>query len=493
MNIRNFCRLFFIWMGIMLMVTACNFTSDTLTSTTAETPILTPTATAIPSLDETVNYLHLRVEFTSSSDWAVLELLSPENLLAVNKVSTLGTLKNSRIAGNTIGITQTIESAQSGASVGFVMDYAFHKDTEVLEFKLEKGNLNDCQIKFFSLAGDEITLLTTINHDNNIPNSQGLNPYPFSLVLSEFPDIQINSKVISRLQVPKMVWAFYYPWWSLEHWESEILLDHPETLYASNDPEAIKRQIEQAQKAGIDGFISSWWGPNSTDTDPNLQILLDEAQKGGFSISIYFETLAEDGPLSEASIYDWLSYAIRSYGDHPAFYKINGSPLIVLWSSQAVPNETWQRIFTRLEGQGLHAYYLGLGFEDTNLDVFDGYHLYGVFPYPDLEQVFTTAEKSAHYYQLLNDGKISKFFAATVQPGYDDRLIPDREGQQQDREGGDYYRRTFEAALLSNPDWIFITSWNEWWEHTHIEPSTTWGDLYLQITLEYSNMWKSEP
>jgi hypothetical protein len=57
---------------------------------------------------------------------------------------------------------------------------------------------------------------------------------------------------------------------------------------------------------------------------------------------------------------------------------------------------------------------------------------------------------------------------------------------------GEFYRSTFEAALQSDPDWIFITTWNEWWEHTHIERSEEFGDQYLQITREYAGRWKAE-
>ena len=55
------------------------------------------------------------------------------------------------------------------------------------------------------------------------------------------------------------------------------------------------------------------------------------------------------------------------------------------------------------------------------------------------------------------------------------------------RSDGAFYRSTWEAALASDPDWVFITMWNEWWEHTHIEPSEKFGDQYLRITEEYSN------
>ncbi len=47
-----------------------------------------------------------------------------------------------------------------------------------------------------------------------------------------------------------------------------------------------------------------------------------------------------------------------------------------------------------------------------------------------------------------------------------------------------------EAALHSDPDWIFITTWNDWWEHTHSEPSEQFGDECLHITREFGHRWK---
>jgi hypothetical protein len=29
---------------------------------------------------------------------------------------------------------------------------------------------------------------------------------------------------------------------------------------------------------------------------------------------------------------------------------------------------------------------------------------------------------------------------------------------------------------------VVVTSWNEWWENTHIEPSVSYGDFYLRRT-----------
>ena len=108
--------------------------------------------------------------------------------------------------------------------------------------------------------------------------------------------------------------------------------------------------------------------------------------------------------------------------------------------------------------------------------MFDGLHEHGVFPIPDLRRSFVETARGTRHYCLLADTVEPNIWAATVQPGYDDRLIPGREGLYQDRMDGEFYRSTFEAALQSDPDWIFITTWNESWEHACIQPSEEFGD-----------------
>jgi hypothetical protein len=74
-----------------------------------------------------------------------------------------------------------------------------------------------------------------------------------------------------------------------------------------------------------------------------------------------------------------------------------------------------------------------------------------------------------------------RVFAATVSPGYDDTHLGDSSSHRvTDRAGGAYYEAQWTAALDGVPDWILITSWNEWYENTGIEPSVLYGDSYLR-------------
>jgi hypothetical protein len=324
-----------------------------------------------------------------------------------------------------------------------------------------------------------------------IENNPDFNPLAFSLDLSTLKNTPPRQMRIQRVVPQRMLWAFYYPWYYAGDWSSTQLKDRPATRYASNDPRAIARHIEEAQSSGIDGFVSSWWGPDDY-TDQNLKMLLDLARDKNFSVTIYFETLKDGGPRNADEIFNWLAYAIATYRDHPAFMKVNGKPLIVVWASGTVPLDTWKSIFARLRAQELDATFLAMGYNVANLEVFDGLHEYGIFTIPNLAETFTATARATRYYPLLADSPVPKIWVATVQPGYDERLIPGRSGLFKTRDDGAFYRATFNAALQSNPDWIFITTWNEWWEHTYIEPSELYGDKYLQITREFAEKWKGK-
>ena len=50
--------------------------------------------------------------------------------------------------------------------------------------------------------------------------------------------------------------------------------------------------------------------------------------------------------------------------------------------------------------------------------------------------------------------------------------------------------RSWQAAIGSAPDWIVITSFNEWPEGTYIEPSQTYGNLFLDLTAQWSAVFR---
>jgi len=79
-----------------------------------------------------------------------------------------------------------------------------------------------------------------------------------------------------------------------------------------------------------------------------------------------------------------------------------------------------------------------------------------------------------------------KVYVATVMPGYDDRKTGRGNAFAVGREDGAYYARSWQAAIGSAPVWVVITSFNEWPEGTYIEPSQAYGNLFLDLTAQWS-------
>lgn len=480
--------------------------TNTLQPTDSHVPTLTPaieasllpqvtaTNSLSPALDEWVAFYRLRIELTTSSDWTTLELLNLENVLTVRQMNSTRHPIHSSTEFSLLSLNQPSSTAKANNLVGMTADYAVTPDAldQPLNFLLKRGALNSTTVRIYNLIGETTSLLLEVEHQFEIDSDPETNPLSFSLDLSRLKAVPPREAATGHPDIPPMVWAFYYPWYSTSDWDSNLLVERPAIRYDSSDPNTIIQHIEQAQAAGIDGFITSWWGPG-TETDQNLSILLDLAAERDFKVAIYFETLENGIGRNEINIFAWLELAIRTYGNHPAYMKLDGKPLIILWATDAVLPEHWAIVSNALILEELDVTLIGMGYSATNLDIFDGYHDYGVFSYPNLTEADEQAARLAHYYPLLMDSPELKIFAATVQPGYDDHLLLDRYGGQvQERLEGDFYRSTFEAALASDPDWIFITSWNEWWETTQIEPSESYGDLYLQITREYVDRWKGQ-
>lgn len=469
--------------------------APTATLTRMASPTATPTlkTTETQQQADTVTFYRLQINFRTTSDWSTLDLPGSARILAARQVDPGTGVAQAYASLEQLGLNQPLSMAESGSPVQMTVDLAVDASQAVqpLKFVLQRGDLGDSMVRIAFIDEDQPILLKQVEH-KGVTHS-GTNPLSFSVNLTPLQKNGPQTAKLSKPDLAKMVWAFYYMWYTRNDWSSSCLKDWPLERYNSADPQVITKQIEQARNAGINGFISSWWGPGS-DTDYNLTKLLDIAVEKDFKVSIYFETLAgENGtPLKEDKIYSWLAYAVNRYRDHPAFMKIDGKPVIFIWASAEVPLEAWSSIFQKLETEGLDSIYLAMGYNPANLEVFDGLHDYGVFTYQNIAQTSQEMGQAVRGYALLSSEATPKIWAATVQPGYDDTLQPSRQGLVQEREDGAFYRSTWEAALQSNPDWILITTWNGWYEHTHIEPSQAFGDQYLEITRKYAEQWKSE-
>lgn len=289
----------------------------------------------------------------------------------------------------------------------------------------------------------------------------------------------------------RLVLAFYYAWFDWSTWELE-LPDRPAQPYTSSDPATIERHVLQAQQAGIDGFVQSWYGPQveSNQTESNFAALLDVANRHGFSAGVDLEVTS---PFiqSQADLVAALQHLLTVHARHRAYLRVGGRPIVFFWRQGRFPVAAWEAIRSQVDPQRMSIWIME-GVDLDYLEVFDGNHLYSVAWDPAPEGTLVRWAQRIREWDAAHDA--IRYWVATVMPGYDDRATGRPDAFVRDRAGGEYYRRGWEGAIRSAADWVIITSFNEWMEGSQIEPSVGYADSYLHLTRELADTYRaSEP
>jgi hypothetical protein len=289
----------------------------------------------------------------------------------------------------------------------------------------------------------------------------------------------------------RLVLAFYYTWFDEHSWGANRVPDQPQTLYASRDRGAIARHIDQAKGAGIDAFVVSWYGPrvDGNQTETNLRAILDEAAARGFRVAVDLEVtspfLSSPGDVQQA-----LRTLLDTHAQHPAYLRSGGKPVVFFWRQQRYDLGTWAAIRAAVDPEH-RSLWIEEGVDVAPLSVFDGHHLYSVTWNPPTDLAYTATKFARRVRDQAARLGASKVYAATVMPGYDDRKTGRGNAFAVSRGDGAYYERSWRAAIGSAPDWIIITSFNEWPEGTYIEPSQAYGSRYLDMTAAWSAVFHS--
>ena len=310
----------------------------------------------------------------------------------------------------------------------------------------------------------------------------------------------------------KRVLALYYPWYRTlqysrkwAHQEGVEIANKRMTSHAhypaqgpydSSDPALIDRHLNQAEDAGIDTLVCSWWGP-SDPTDRALRLLLLRAAKRNIKICVLWEQ-AGSAFLPQSPQRD-LTYLLETFGKQPAYLRVNDKPVIFAFDRvcRFLPPHAWAETLNDLNKRfPPGVLLLGDGQTQTDLLLWDGLYnmgttlaMSGQAPPTCADLLHRSLETS-----LLLAKRLNRITIVGIAPGYDDRKPNATSGIATrafvDRQGGRLYAALWQQAIMENPDWILINSFNQWHVGTEIEPSVEFGDTYLQQTRQYARQFK---
>lgn len=309
---------------------------------------------------------------------------------------------------------------------------------------------------------------------------------------------------------PKQVLTFYYPWYGIPagpggkgrvvHWgiidnrrrDISASLNYPALgAYDSYDPDVIDQHCRWAQEAGIDGFVVSWWGHDSYE-DQAMPLLLDAGERHGLKLCVYYEKVPEPVTPNQA-VNDIIRLAVK-YGQHPAYLQADGKAVLFVYirALNDLGLLGWHEVQTRLANYPLGVCLIGDQMGYAAATVFDGIHTYntaGQLRDLDAAEVKDWAGQ-VYPNWVFNARQLNKISTLTLIPGYDDTKIREP-GLAVDRRAGQLYGLQWETLLTTDPDWVLITSFNEWHEGSEIEPSLEHGRAYLDWTRDYADRFKN--
>ena len=276
---------------------------------------------------------------------------------------------------------------------------------------------------------------------------------------------------------PDPLFAYYYIWFNAGSW-NRAKTDYPLLgRYSSDDRDVMRRHIEWAKRADIDGFIVSW--KSTPVLNRRLKRLSEVAGAERFKLLVIYQGLDFDRePLPAERVARDLDVFRSRYADGPAFdffpkpaviwsgtWRFSRAEvasvtrraqrsLLVLASERNV--QGYRRVADLVDG---NAYYWG----SVDPSTFPGY-----------------AEKLAKMGLAIHAR--SGLWIAPAAPGFDARLVGG--GSVVGRRNGATLRSELDAATGSQPDAVGLISWNEFSENTHVEPSERYGSRYLDVVAD---------
>lgn len=304
--------------------------------------------------------------------------------------------------------------------------------------------------------------------------------------------------------VDRLVGVHYYHWWEMhgghQNWTERTVSDPVLGEYAADDPAIIDQHLTWCLEHGIRWLSMSWWGPTAP-SDSVLRNEISDAEKfDEFEFSILYEKnrLREfdydlDTPWARSRLIDDLQYLEATYFTRDNYLHIDGRPVLYFYIAQRFTGDVqaaFDEITDQLDTPPYIIADLPFGTPASNYpiaQVADAVSTYNPYsPREDIEAVFHDQYAQGNKVLQLGADAMDLDYVPVVVPGYNDTALPDdvRVDNPVLEATPTRYQRVCEQVHphLAESTAVLVTSFNEWYENTQIEPSEEYGTAYLDIT-----------
>jgi len=390
----------------------------------------------------------------------------------------------------------TIEYSVDGANYTTLGEYVFDKSDGAPNYA------HETEI-YFNNAWAKYVVITAHTTDGNWGgNEYGLSEVRFfGTPLSEQVDYGYN------------VGAYYYPWYlrPISDTGTDYMLrnrldpeQQPTIGWGDQlNPEVISQHYDWARAGGVDHFDCSFWGEGDTGDVLMRDHMLPHPNRGNIKLSVLLETITSDDhpAVTLSTVSAEMDYLANNYFNQDGYYTIDGKPVVYVYLTRSMSDANLHTYTERMRTAATNNGYPGLyivgdevwsspGSQSGeasrlcgNLDAVTNYDVYGHMGaaadhYASAAELDTWDAKNAQW-QTVCDA-IGVDFIPCIAPGYNDRAIRlghnalSRKFGSESGEFGSFFEEQL-IRVKDNTDEdigraFMITSWNEWYEDTTIEP-----------------------
>ncbi len=406
----------------------------------------------------------------SSSDWAIVRFTKAKMALCQDlrpEYSGLRCLPDAILLNQPLGRTSK-----------FNITLYLYDVPEVEKITTEKGYEGKLILRFEE-GGEERVLKNDLQRD-------ALNRKVFEVNLP-----CKEAKAAGRFPLSPRVFSFYYVWYGNPqgpsgrwyHWDlcghrpdqGDLASSHTPLLgaYDSKDPQTIAQHIEWARAAGLDGFIVACFGPSSPSWKA-LGPFVEMVEAKGFAYALSFPFPDYPYQVSPGEAADIVERALKEfYG--PLYIRIEGKPVVFFYAAHQISRTFWRSLLKELRRRGIEIFSLGNFLDPSYGEIFDGVYFY-------LPLFFSTTDLQGEFFRWARalGLLLKKPYFYPIFPGFDNRracggnlYVPRRNG------------KTAQGLLASvvslRPQWLLVSTFNEWHEGTEFEPSVQFGYFYLHL------------
>jgi hypothetical protein len=266
--------------------------------------------------------------------------------------------------------------------------------------------------------------------------------------------------------------AVYEPWFGSA--------DHRDVGYSTQDPQVLRRQIDEARNMGISAFVVDWYGDRRPFLDKSFALLQQVAAEKQFLVSLmYDETEDNNGEATDDAIAAF-DYAYNQYigpeAPHRGSYLLyNGRPVIFIFPKRG--RTDWNKVRAHVNTWPQPPILLYK--DDPSAEFPDAFD--GAYPWIHPGAKGWTADGSdwgkdylQHFYQNMKDKYPNKIAVGAAWPGFDDRHAPWGLNRYMDARCGLTFQQSMQLFHASYqpeepPPFLLIETWNDYEEGTAVE------------------------